>query len=374
MLRLRRLWLRAFRNYDRAELLLGGGTTAFIGPNAAGKSNLLEAIYLVATGRSHRTVHEAEAIRFGETSARVRALVTRRGRDEELEITLAADQGKQTSQMRVNGAVTPRGSVLGRLPVVLAAPWDLDVVRGPAAGRRRLLNGALAQLSPSYHFALHRYHRVVAQRNAGLRRRSPGGLEPWDAQMVDLGVRLTAHRREYVWRLAPQASAWFGQLGGLGALGAAYRAAWEGPGDEEVADVARAQMARCRADEFRRGVTLTGPHRDDVELTLDGVPLRACGSLGQWRTAMLALRLAERAVMGDDLGASPLLLLDDVLAELDHERQGRLLDLDDEAQVLLSATTLPGGGSPGRPRCVFSVAGGTIREDEWSPRSESERS
>ena len=370
MLRLRRLWLRAFRNYDRAELLLGGGITAFIGPNAAGKSNLLEAIYLVATGRSHRTVHEAEAIRFGETSARVRALVTRRGRDEELEITLAADQGKPTSQMRVNGAVTPRGSVLGRLPVVLAAPWDLDVVRGPAAGRRRMLNGALAQLSPSYHFALHRYHRVVAQRNAELRRRSPGGLEPWDAQMVELGVRLTAHRREYVRRLAPQASAWFGHLGGLGALGAAYRAVWEGPGDEELADVARAQMAGCRADEFRRGVTLTGPHRDDVDLTLDGVPLRACGSLGQWRTAMLALRLAERAVMGDDLGASPVLLLDDALTELDHERQGRLLDLDDEAQVLLSATTLPGGGSPGRPRCVFSVAGGTIREAEWSPRSE----
>ncbi len=370
MLRLRRLWLRAFRNYDRAELSFGYGPTAFVGPNAAGKSNLLEAIHLVATGRSHRTAREAEAIRHGEASARIRALVGRHGRDEELEITLVADGGLQKVEMRVNGAITPRGGVLGRLPVVLAAPWDLDVVRGPAGGRRRLLNGALSQLSPAYHFALHRYHRVIAQRNAVLRQRASTGLEPWDAQMLALGVRITARRREYAHRLAAEAGRWFNHLGGVGALGVAYRGAWAGAGDEEISDAGQAELARCRADELRRGVTLTGPHRDDLDLTLDGVSLRARGSQGQWRTGMLALRLAERAVMADDLGGPPVLLLDDALAELDRDRQRRVLEIDEEAQVVLTATALPEAESVSRAVRVLSVAVGTVTEAEWSPRFE----
>lgn len=367
MPRLRRLWLRAFRNYDRVDLQLADGTTAFVGPNGAGKSNLLEAIYLVATGRSHRTAHEAEAIRLGETAARVRALVARRGRDEELEITLAVEDGRLVSQMRVNGVETPRGAVLGRLPVVLAAPWDLELVRGPGGGRRRLLDGALAQLSPAYFFALHRYHRVLVQRNAELRRRAPGGLDPWDAQLLALGVRITSHRGAYVARLQPHVAAWFERLGGAGALGGTYRASWTGASDEELAAQARVQLERLRADEYRRGVTLSGPHRDDLDLTLDGIPLRAFGSQGQWRTAMLAVRLAERAVMAAELGESPVLLLDDALAELDPDRQRRVLGLEGDAQVLLTA---PAIAAAGREAHLCRVEAGTVTESAWSPRFE----
>ncbi|MGH2403413.1 MAG: DNA replication/repair protein RecF [bacterium] len=368
MLRLRRLWLRAFRNYERADLTVGPGTTALVGPNAAGKSNLLEAIHLVATGRSHRTVREGEVIRVGETSARIRALVTRRGHDEELDITLAAEGGRESVQMRVNGAVTPRGGVLGRLPVVVAPPWDLDVVRGPAGGRRRLLNGALSQLSPAYHFALHRYYRVIAQRNTVLRQRAAGGLEPWDAQMITLGVRITARRRHYAGRLAAAAGVWFERLAGVGRLDAIYRGAWPGVDDEEIAETARAEIARCKADELRRGASLTGPHRDDLELTLNGGSLRACGSQGEWRAAMLALRLAERAVMAEDLGAPPVLLLDDALAELDAGRRRRLLESDDESQVLLTATELPDIGSARGALTIVTVEGGRLGEGAWSPR------
>ena len=362
MLRLRRLWLRAFRNYERAELDLGPGTTAFVGPNAQGKSNLLEAVYLVATGRSHRTVHEAEAIRFGEERARVRARITRPGHDEEIEITLARESGRPAAQMRVNGATTPRGSVLGRLPVVLAAPWDLEVVRGPAAGRRRLLDGALAQTSPSYYFALHRYHRVVMQRNAHLRQRTPAGLEPWEAQMVALGVRITARRREHALQLAAAADSWFSRLGGTGTFVATYRPAWPGETEEQREAEARTQLTRRRADELRRGVTLTGPHRDDLDLTLDGVPLRISGSQGQWRTAMLALRLAERDVMAAEIGGKPVLLLDDAIAELDAARQQRVLQVDGDAQVLLTATGLPALPVGGPPVRVINVSAGTITE------------
>jgi DNA replication and repair protein RecF len=367
MPRLRRLWLRAFRNYDRADFEVPGGTTVLVGPNGAGKSNLLEAIYLVATGRSHRTAHEAETIRLGETAARVRALVSRRGHDEELEITLVREDERLVSQMRVNGAVTPRGTVLGRLPVVLAAPWDLELVRGSGGGRRRLLDGALAQLSPAYFFALHRYHRVLMQRNAELRRRAAAGLDPWDAQLLALGVRITGYRSGYVDKLRPQAAAWFDRLGGTGTLDVAYQASWTGASEEDRAAQAGGQIERLRADEYRRGVTLSGPHRDDLNLTLDARPMRAFGSQGQWRTAMLALRLAERGVMAAELGESPVLLLDDALAELDERRRGRLLELEDEAQVLVTATEMLSSGRNGH---AFRVDAGTIAESAWSPRFE----
>lgn len=366
MARLRRLWLRAFRNYERADLEVAPGVTALVGPNGAGKSNLLEAVYLVATGRSHRTVREAEAIRNGETAARVRAQVARRGRDEELEITLSLDAARLITEMRVNGATTPRSGVLGRLPVVLATPWDLEVVRGASASRRRLLDGALAQLSPAYFFALHRYHRVVQQRNAELRRGAPGGLEPWDAQLVALGARITSHRAGFAARLGPEATRWCERLGGIGALGVHYRPAWAGGTDEERLDAARAQLGRWRADEYRRGATLTGPHRDDLDLTLDGAPLRAVGSRGQWRLAMLALRLAERSLMAAEMGEMPLLLLDDALAELDPRRARRVLEMDPgDAQVLLTATSPPAST---RPLSLWHVEAGAVKPVAWSPR------
>jgi DNA replication and repair protein RecF len=366
MSRLRCLSLRAFRNYTRADLQVGDGTTVLVGRNGQGKSNLIEAIYMVATGRSHRTAHDSEAIQHGEPAARVRAQIARRGRDEELEITLAVEGGRGVARMRVNGAVTPRGSVLGRLPVVLAAPWDLELVRGGSGGRRRLLDAALAQVSPAYFFSLHRYHRVVTQRNAELRRNAAGGLEPWDAQLVALGVRITAHRDNLVARLWPHAQAWFTRLGGEGALTVTYRPSWPGETDEMRAQAARAKQSRLRADEYRRGVTLSGPHRDEVEFALDAVPLRAGGSQGQWRTAMLAVRMAERDVMTADLGAPPLLLLDDALAELDQERQGRVLDAGGESQVVATATSMP---CAGRAVTWLRVEAGAVTEVPWLPHS-----
>lgn len=321
---------------------------------------------MVATGRSHRTVHEAEAIRRGEAAARVRALVSRRGHDEEIELTLRVEGGRLSTEMRVNGAATPRGGVLGRLPVVIAAPWDLELVRGPASGRRRMLDGALAQLSPSYFFALHRYHRVVAQRNAELRRKAPQGLDPWDAQTLTLGARITTHRAAHLRRMAPLAASWFSRLGGQGRLALGYIPSWRGEDEEEVLAAAREAISRIRADEIRRGATLSGPHRDDVAFGLDHSALRANGSQGQWRTATLAIRLAEREVMEAEFGEPPVLLLDDALAELDPSRQRRVLELGVEGQILLTATVLPQAGQPVQS---FRVEGGVVipEEDQWSP-------
>jgi DNA replication and repair protein RecF len=366
--RVRRLWLRDFRNYARADVAFGDGVTVLVGANGQGKSNLLEAIYFVTTGRSHRTVREAEAIAFGAAGARVRALVLRRGREEEQEVVLTRGGSEATVRMRIGGVETPRSQVLGRVPVVLAAPWDLELVRGAAVLRRRLLDVALAQLSPAYYFAAHRYYRVVAQRNAALRARGGTGLEPWEAQMLALGVRVVVRRRQYVAALDSHAGEWFARLGGPGILRVRYRPSWEGETEDEIMAAGRGALARRRADELKRGVTLSGPQRDDVELLLDGVPLRVAGSLGQWRLATLALRLAERAVMAADLGAAPVLLLDDVLAELDDVRQRRVLQLSDAGQVVVTATTPSATTLPEGAR-VLVVKAGEVSEETWSPQS-----
>jgi DNA replication and repair protein RecF len=367
MHRLRHLWVREFRNYERLDLSFSPGVTALIGPNAGGKSNLLEAVYLVATGRSHRTIRESEAIRFDQEAARVRALIARPGREEELEATLLPATARAGVQLKVNGVPTPRGSVLGRLPVVMVAPWDIDVIRGAGAVRRRMIDAALAQLSPAYYFALHRYHRVLGQRNMALRQGHAVDTDPWDAQMITLGVRLTVHRRGYEARLASAATRWHEQLGGEGQLALTYQAAWAGGTEEEITAEARQQISRRRAEEQKRGVTLTGPHRDEVRLTLDDRVLRDVGSQGQWRTAMLAVRLAEREVMAAEAGGAPLLLLDDALAELDHRRQRRVLDLSGTGQVLLTATELP----PEAPRTtVLVVKSGRVEGTAWSPQYE----
>jgi DNA replication and repair protein RecF len=380
MRRLRRITLRAFRNYVHTDLEIENGTTVFVGSNGQGKSNLLEAVYLLATGRSHRTSSEAEVIKHGEATARLRAHVTRPGRDEEIELTVTRDAERVVSQIRVNGAVTPRGSLLGRLPVVMATAWDLDLVRGSGQGRRRLLDGTIAQLSPAYFFSLHRYHQVVTQRNAELRggansgpgsgekkrgHRDTGTLEAWDTQLVALGTRISAYRAAHVERLRQPVSEWFETFGGQGRLEISYRASWVGETDETRAATAKVQLLKNRADEYRRGMTLSGPHRDEVEFILDGASLRAAGSQGQWRTAMLAVRLAEWTVMTKELGVSPVLLLDDALAELDPDRQRKVLEIEHESQALVSTTVLP---ATSRPVNILRVRDGTVTEDAWSHR------
>ncbi len=366
----RRLALRDFRNHARTDLELQDGLTVFVGANGQGKSNLLEAMYVVATGRSYRTTREVEMIAHDAHLARVRAVVIRRGREEEQEAIISRHDGTGSVRLRVGGVEAPRSRVLGRVPVVVAAPWDLDVVRGAAVLRRRLLDAALAQVSPAYFFALHRYYRVLVQRNAVLRQRSGAHLEPWDAQLVTLGARIVARRRTYVERLNARATEWFHRLGGVGRLEVRYRPSWTGASEEDVAVVAREELHRRRADEIRRGGTLSGPQRDEVEFALDGVPLRSTGSLGQWRLAMLAVRCAEREVVEAELGTRPLLLLDDVLAELDAARQQRVLQLTGTGQVLVTMTMLSteprGGGLERGGVRVLSVSGGTVGEGVWS--------
>ncbi len=350
------LRLRDFRNYATLDVALGDGVTLIEGPNAQGKSNLLESVYTVALGRSPRVNADAEVVRFGQDRAYVRAAV-RGARPQLLEI--AIDRASGEKRMRVNGVAVQRGQLLGRLAVVLAGPADDEVIRGAPASRRRVLDAALSQVSPSYYFTLTRYLRVVRQRNHLLRRAAPGpALAPWDDQLVELGAALVERRRRFVEALARPARERHARIsGGDEVMDVAYLCS-AGEGGEREA-IGRALAAR-RAEELRRGASLVGPHRDDLRLSVNGADLRAFGSRGQQHTAALSLRLAEAELLREELGEWPVLLLDDVMADLDPSRQALLLREIAGPQVLLTHTGRPAGSARMR---VLSIRAGALLED-----------
>jgi DNA replication and repair protein RecF len=350
------LRLRDFRNYAACDVAFGVGVTVLQGANAQGKSNLLESVYTVATGRSPRVGTDVEVIRFGQDRAYVRGAV-RNGRTAVLEIAVERATGEK--RVKVNGIPASRGQMLGRLVAVLAGPLDDGVVRGAPEYRRRVIDAALSQMSPSYYFNLTRYARVVRQRNRLLREAAAGGaLDPWDRQLIELGAGLIDRRRRFVARLAARAAVRHARIAGQDErLEMAYVCS---AGDGEERDALARALAQRRGEELRRGTSLVGPHRDDLQICLGGMDLKMFGSRGQQRTAALSLRLSEADFLRDEIGEWPVVLLDDVLADLDASRQSFLLREVAGTQVLLTHTEPPPSDLPVR---VLTVRSGTLVED-----------
>lgn len=361
-----------FRNYVRLELNLPSRLTIFQGANAQGKTNLLEAIHLLATARSPRAGAERELINWLalESPLPYARLVAELGEGkavEKLELVLELGNGGAggpvvRKQVRVNGAPKRALDLIGRLRVVLFLPEDVDLVAGAPSQRRRYLDIALCQVDPAYTRALAEYGKVLAQRNALLKRlRDEGGdggqLGFWDARMAEQGGVLLSRRARAVCALAGSAFEHHRNLsGGREHLKLTYLpspatpTAQTGRGDSAVEVYATltpdvimerwvAQMRATRARDIAAGASLSGPHRDDLQFIAEGRDLRTFGSRGQQRTAALAMKLAEVQMMRDVTGESPLLLLDDVMSELDATRRHALLDaLDGVDQALVTTT------------------------------------
>jgi len=351
------LRLRDFRNYAVTDLTFWPGVAFLVGSNAQGKSNLLEAIYTVALGRSPRVGRDAEVIRFGQDRAYVRAGVQgTRGQT----IEVAFDRATGARRVKVNGVTATRGQLLGRCAVVLAGSLDDEMIRGAPTSRRRVMDAALAQVSPSYFFALTRYARVLRQRNQLLRASAGAAvLAPWDDQLVELGAMLIGRRRAFVGRLAARAAERHARLGGGDErLEISYVCA---VGDGEEHEALRRALEAGRAEDLRRGMTQAGPHRDDLQFVINGVDVRMFGSRGQHHTVALSLRLAEVDLLREELGEWPVVLLDDVMAHLDASRQALLLREVDGPQVLLTHTEIP--RFVDIPMRVLRVQSGAIAED-----------
>jgi len=357
-----KLQLQYFRCYQQLTLDLPPGRNLFVGPNASGKSSLLEGILLLATTRSPRTTYDRELVQWGRAWGQAAGCFEfDSGSPRAIAVTL---QGQESSDaegepppsyltgakcVQVDGQVADSVSrVVGQTPAVLFTPDDLEIVKGPPGVRRRLLNVAISQITPRYLADLHRYRRALSQRNELLKQvaqdRADGVmLAPWTSQLVEAGVRISADREQFVSQLSPVAAQLQRQLtGDTEQLDICYSGTLAGAGDEEQREAAfREQLERQFARELQRGATQVGPHRDDVEITADGYLLRRFGSQGQQRTAALALKLAEAQVIGQRRGELPILLLDDCFSELDKRRAGWLLELLDSFQQVLVTSAAP---------------------------------
>jgi DNA replication and repair protein RecF len=407
---IRYLSLTNFRNYARLELALPERPLLLYGANAQGKTSLLEAIYLLATGSSPLTPLERQLIQWeaeaeGLPYARVWSEVVRRGCIQEVEIvlekkSLANGTARLQKTIRVDRARKRRADLTGRLNVVLFMPQDVELVAGPPAGRRRYLDETLCQVDGAYCAALERYTEALRQRNAALRHLrdeggDPGQLAPFEDVLACEGVIVANGRRELVAALSQRADVIHRQLtGGAEWLRLEYHPnfdpaappalkyqmglglhPYEGPppgvGAAGLVDAFRQALVTRRAEDIARGATLTGPHRDEMRFVAGNpaqgtheVDLGTYGSRGQQRTAVLSLKLAQLEWMQERTGEAPVLLLDEVLAELDAARRRYLLArVDHVEQALLTATDLEMFSAEFRERAaLWEVRGGIVKE------------
>jgi DNA replication and repair protein RecF len=354
------LELHNFRNYADLELALQPGLTVLYGQNAQGKTNVVEAIYLLASGSSYRASSDREVIRWDAEGAERLARVSGRvdQPDSLLEIVVADMPGIAAKRALVNGNGKRLTDFVGRLTAVLFGPEQLDLVTGSPGQRRAYLDGALSQIDRAYYRALATYTRVVHQRNQLLKQFHEREIHPdellfWDTQLVEAGSLVSRRRAKCLQELQGLAVVRHHQLAPNGGeLRVEYETKLFRAGGgwlrlataslEEVQEEFRGWL-RLEADrELAQGTSVVGPHRDDLLLALDGKPVDKFGSRGQQRTVALALKLAELELIRNHTGQQPVLLLDDVLSELDEVRREALRDtIACHEQVLLTTTERP---------------------------------
>jgi DNA replication and repair protein RecF len=354
---LKTLHLRHFRNYADQQVEFSAAKTILVGNNAQGKSNLLEAVELLSSLRSHRTSRDRDLIRDGEAIAQVTGHLEKDMGAVDLAMTLRQNGRRTVALNSLN--LRRQLDFLGTLNMVQFSSLDLDLVRGGPDQRRHWLDSLLVQLEPIYAYVLQQYNQILRQRNALLKARlkaepqdSPdSSLTPhsselalWDAQLAIAGSRVIRRRARVLQRLVPFAQSWHRSISGsTEQLEIRYAPNVELVEDDpEALQKAFLDKIQQRAVvEQHQGTTIVGPHRDEVEFTINNTPARQYGSQGQQRTLVLALKLAELKLIEDVIGEPPLLLLDDVLAELDLSRQNQLLDaIQDRFQTLITTTHL----------------------------------
>ncbi|MEP6755612.1 MAG: DNA replication/repair protein RecF [Chthonomonadales bacterium] len=345
------LRLMGFRNYEELCFTPSNRINILVGQNAQGKSNLLEALFMLATTKSLRASKESELIYHTEFAEATNASICAdifRERDGEalLEIHLSTTEKRA---IKVNGVRKPRAiDLLGNLNAVFFGSVELGIVSGEPSLRRRYLDLELSQISPKYVYNLASYKKILEQRNRLLKelRDRPfknSGLEAWTDQLVQIGSALMEKRQFFLENIAPMADEKHRYLtGNAESLEVKYLPSIEvasGSSPEKFADAFYEAMRGVESEEIRRGTTIVGPHRDDLQFFINGKDARAFGSQGQQRTVALALKLAEYGLMESHVGEAPILLLDDVLSDLDDARRKCLLEhVESHGQTFITCT------------------------------------
>ncbi len=362
------------------------------GANGQGKSNLIEALYMLAIAKSLRASTDRELVRRqsvdGDSHAQVSANIQRRGGDTRVQVDFkvaanGSQDGGDTSELvpaedftvqklvRVNGAPRRASELVGEVNAVMFSAQDLELVFGSPSTRRRYLDILISQLDRQYLRSVQRYQKVVSQRNHLLKlvrdgRSGAGELEFWDDELVESGKYIMFRRASVIETLSEMISALYGDLSGDGeSLRMAYRPGVQAPtehGEEEFGDALKTALVAARPRELAQGHTVSGPHRDDAVVMLGGIPAGPYASRGQSRTAVLALKLAEASILREERDDEPILLLDDVLSELDAGRRAQVLDLAKQYQQCFITSADPAlvGGRYLSQMARFAVRDGGI--------------
>ncbi|MBT9311319.1 DNA replication/repair protein RecF [Leptothoe kymatousa] len=349
---LQSLHLKQFRNYRDQAIEFSAPKTILLGENAQGKSNLLEAVELLATLKSHRTSRDRDLVKNDETIAQIQASLKKELGVSALQLTLR--RGSRRTAM-INGETLKRQQdFLGSLNAVQFSCLDLELVRGGPGTRRTWTDTLLMQLEPVYVHILQQYNQVLKQRNAFIKQHTadpdqPPPLDPtqlalWDAQLATLGTRVIRRRARMLQRLIPIAQSWHQAISNSAEQLEILYSPNVTIDSDDATEIQQAFLSQLQAKamaEYYQRTTLVGPHRDDITFLINQTPARQYGSQGQQRTLVLALKLSELQLIEEVVGEPPLLLLDDVLAELDLNRQNQLLDtIQDRFQTLITTTHL----------------------------------
>ncbi len=344
-MRVKKLSLRNFRNYEQLDLELDPGVNLIVGKNAQGKTNLLEAAAYLGSGKSFRAQKTEQMIHFDAQFADIEGTVFSQERQQSLRWVLF--KGSRSRQIWRNGVKKrTAGEINGILSTVLFCPEDLMILKGGSAARRRLGDNALCQLRPNYDAALTEYNRILEQKNRILKDRfeNPALLEilpEYNLRLCQVGALLISYRARFFESLGKEAARHHSQFsGGSEAFALQYRTVSTvkdpfSPVPELTQDLLTHLEKHYRA-ELESGQCLTGPHKDDFDVSLSGIDLKAYGSQGQTRTSAISLKLAQRELMKRESGEEPVLLLDDVLSELDPSRQDFVLNQITTGQVFIT--------------------------------------
>ncbi len=380
-----KLRLRNFRNYASLDLDLFPGKNVLLGDNGQGKTNIVEAVYLCGTGKSYRTPRDTELIKWGESTFYTASRFLRTGGDLLVEVACSRERGKR---VRINGIHQDTSmEYVGAANVVIFGPDDLQIIKGGPVERRRFLDMEISAVHEGYRKDLAQYRRVLSQRNAFLKDQRyalksvhrGAAIDVWDEQLVSVGVRIMIKRAQVIRSLSLMAQTAHKEISSDGVFKLEYRPSFCVAGiqdtdktlidliAEEWSTLFHQELRRLRQVESMRGITLVGPHRDDMGFTLDGVEMKVFGSQGQQRTAVLALRLAELDFVRGEMGEDAILLLDDVSSELDPPKRAHLWKyIDRGIQTIITTTDRRTLNEFSKPAKIFKVESGSVQEvNKW---------
>lgn len=344
-MRIKSITLRDFRNYNQLNVSFADSYNIIYGNNAQGKTNIIEAIFLCASGRSHRTSKDDELIRNDAFGFEIKLQLSKNGSDEEIHVTFNKEERKK---IRINEVPLKKlVDLMGHLNAVIFSPEDLLIIKQGPAERRRFIDITLSQLRPAYFHDLQQYAKILFQRNCLLKKITvqkdlEETLEVWNRHLVKTGSRIMKARMNFINRLDEFAAARHETLtNNEEKLKLNYSPSFEYnliSNDTDIDEIFNRVLNESKAKEIMRGTTLFGPHRDDLDIVLNGESTKIFGSQGQQRTAALSMKLAEIDLMKEESGEYPVLLLDDVLSELDDRRKEYLLDSIGEVQAFITCT------------------------------------